>query len=84
MTVLRGFLGGGAPPLESFRGLPSYEEVRRGSSSSGASTSRSDSNVAGYFAARMSHGSGPGVGVGHGAARTGSQPQSGRTSLSSQ
>ncbi|KDQ55745.1 hypothetical protein JAAARDRAFT_159113 [Jaapia argillacea MUCL 33604] len=26
----RGFLGGGVPPLESWRGLPSYEETERG------------------------------------------------------
>lgn len=25
----RGFLGGGVPPLDSFRGLPSYEEAAR-------------------------------------------------------
>ena len=38
----RGFLGGGVPPLESFRGLPSYEEAA-GEADGAASLPRSRS-----------------------------------------
>ena len=44
----RGFLGGGIPPLSSYAGLPSYEEVAEdGGGALGPSRSRSEPDIAG-------------------------------------